>query len=144
MKYLHLLSSMFWLTVLVVACNTRPADSEKNQENFDKKSESAETKIEGEKFPDGGGFKGRHNDRVFYVEVKESGVTGFVRYKDSNKENKVEGAKSTPYDFECEELNEDDEVIAKIRGKLSNDELSAESEYTEENSSKTFRFQLER
>jgi len=133
--------SIFNYLILIIlysatACNTKPGSSAVG--------EMAETSIEGEKFPNGGGFKGRFNDRVFYIEVNETAVSGFVRYKSSGKEHKVSGKKTSPFDFQCEELGTDDLPVAKIRGKINNKELGADMEYSISNSSESFRFQVDR
>lgn len=127
---------VYLLLFLMTACNTKPGISAVG--------ELAETSIEGEKFPNGGGFKGRYNDRVFYIEVKEAGINGFVRYKSSGKEHKISGKKTSPFDFQCEELSADDLPVAKIRGKINNKELGADMEYSIKNSSESFRFQVDR
>jgi hypothetical protein len=124
------------LFFLISSCNTKPGSSAVG--------DLAETSIDGEKFPDGGGFKGRFNDRVFYIEVKEAGVEGFVRYKSSGKEHKISGKKTSPFDFQCEEFSTDELPIAKIRGKINNKELGADMEYSIKNSSESFRFQVDR
>ena len=144
MKFLHFLSSFFWLSILVIACNTTPGEEKKPDEAKGVKEIKAETSLEGETFPETGGFKGRTNNQVFYVDAKDSGVSGFVRYKDSKKENKLVGKKMSPFDFECEELDENDELVSKLRGKVDNDELGAEIEYNEANSSNTFRFKVKK
>jgi hypothetical protein len=118
------------------SCNSKPGSSSVG--------ELAETSIDGEKFPDGGGFKGRFNDRVFYLEVKEAGVSGFVRYKKSGEEHRISGRKTSPFDFECEEFSSEDVPVAKIRGKVNNKELGADMEYSIKNSSESFRFQVDK
>ena len=125
---------LFFFTL--VSCDTVPGSGSL--------SGLAETSIDGEKFPDGGGFKGRHNDRVFYIEVKEAGVSGFVRYKSSGKEHKISGKKTSPFDFQCEEFGSDDLPIAKLRGKINNKDLGADMEYSIKNSAESFRFQVDR
>ena len=127
---------VYLLLFIMTACNTKPGSSAVGQ--------LTETSIEGEKFPNGGGFKGRYNDRVFYIEVKEAGVNGFVRYKSSGKEHKISGKKTSPFDFQCEELSADDLPVAKIRGKINNKELGADMEYSIKNSSESFRFEVDR
>lgn len=152
MKALHVLSSAFWLMILVIACNTTPADNAAGKENSDKKENgeaaaketAKESSLEGESFPETGGFKGRNANHVFYIEVSEAGVTGFVRYKDSKKEHKIVGKKTSPFDFEAEEMNEDGEKVAKLRGKMGDDETSAALDYTEANSGNSFRVDIKR
>jgi len=126
---------IFTLLFSAISCNTKP--------NSAAIGDLAETSIDGEKFPVGG-FKGRYNDRIFYVEVKEDAVEGFVRYKSTGKEHKISGKKTSPFDFQCEELDEGDVAIAKIRGKINNKELGADMEYSINNSSESFRFQVDR
>jgi len=128
--------ALLLLSLVAVSCNTTPGSSSV--------SALAETSIEGEKFPDGGGFKGRHNDRVFYIEVKEAGVEGFVRYKSTGKEHKIFGKKTSPFDFQCEELDADELPLAKIRGKINNQEMGADMEYSIKNSAESFRFQVDK
>jgi hypothetical protein len=132
------LAFLFFVTILMVSCNSSGGA------NSSAASLSVETSLEGEKFPDGGGFKGRYNDRVFYIEVIESAVSGFVRYKNSGKENRLIGKKSSPFDFQCEELNAEDVPVAQIRGKINNKEIGADLEYSIKNSSESFRLKADK
>ena len=160
MKFLHTISTIFWLLLLVIACNTTPDtnapkedvktenDSPTKVENNDE-SASINVDISGETFPEGGsGFKGRHNDYVFYLEVSDLGIEGFVRHKNDDSENEVTGKMSSPFDFNAEELLEDEDgettTIAKLRGKKGDDENSFELDYNDTNSAETFKVTLKR
>ena len=145
MKIFNFLSMFFLCAMLTIACNTTSGTNEDSPSNFSKKEQSeVQNSIDGESFPETGGLKARYNNRVFYIDVKDSGVKGFVRYKDSGKAFELEGKKTSPFDFECSEYNDDGEEIAKLRGKLSSNELKAEIEYSETSNANSLRFQAER
>lgn len=159
MKFLHTISTIFWLLLLVIACNTTPDNNSNEKEqthNTDPKTEDTKandkdainTDISSETFPDGGGYKGRYNDYVFYLEISDAGVKGFVRHKKDNTENEVSGKMSSPFDFNAEELLEDEDgetsTLAKLHGKKGDDDNSFELDYNDSHSATTFKITLER
>jgi hypothetical protein len=161
MKVLRIFSSIFWIVLMMIACNTTPENHtaegddqevENAELNTDEKTdavadEASANSLEGEEFP-GNGYKGREGDYVFYIETSEEGISGFVRHKDSGEENEISGQMSSPFDFDAEEVGEDEDgdemTLAKIRGKMGDDGSSIEIDYNDTNSAKTFRLELKK
>lgn len=152
MKFWHTISTVFWLLLLVIACNTTPTNNttDKEEETVDAAQEKTDvnTDISGETFPEGAGFKGRYNDYVFYIEVSDTDVKGFVRHKNDDSENEVFGKMSSPFDFNAEELTEDEDgeelTLAKLRGKKGDDDNSFELDYSDADSPSAFKVTLKR
>ena len=158
MKFLHTISTIFWLLLLVIACNTTPKDSSSKDENKTEEgaiaaSNKEETTtvnsdISGEQFPAETGYKGRYNDYVIYIEVQESEIKGFVRNKKDNSENQLVGTMASPFDFNATEIIEDQDgeevTVAKLHGKMEDDGQTIELDYNDSNSAKTFKVSLKR
>lgn len=158
MKFWHTISTVFWLLLLVIACNTTPTNNTTDKDEAADKNERVEdaaqdkdnvnTDISAEPFPEGAGFKGRYNDYVFYIEVSDTDVKGFVRHKNDDSENEVFGKMASPFDFNAEELTEDEDgeelTLAKLRGKKGDDDNSFELDYSDANGPSTFKVTLKR
>lgn len=160
MKALRILSSVFWILLMMIACNTSTENPDQTEEDAVEKADvnseaetsteddnsAAANSLEGEEFP-GNGFKGRQEDYVIYIETTD-GISGFVRHKDSGEEYEISGDMSSPFAFEAEEVGEDEDgdemTMAKIRGQMSNDGNSIKIDYNDANSAITFRLELKR
>lgn len=156
MKVRNLFFVLLWLLSLTIACNTQEtpktpenAALEEGQLSQTETAPQNNHSLEGEEFPDRPGFKGRHNDYVFFIEMLDNQeVKGFVRHKDQSIENELSGKMSSPFAFEAEELGEDpdgDELVwAKVRGKISDDPNKIELDYNDSQSASSFRLDLKR